>query len=193
MASKKLELSKVPKSQEELKKSSAKIDDFSNEKNLKEKNNPIVIGLIIFLLGIVIGVFSAKNPFGNLIGKKTSPESSQCRTIAKVKINPSQIVLSAKDPPLELSALAYDASDEAIFSGVNYEWGMSSTTGVGTLRPNKDLATFIPQKIGKGDLFVKAANNCTKELVIGSIPVTVEDENIVKDLVSPTGAANEAQ
>ncbi len=173
---KKTKISKTSKKSSETKETvKTPSVNHPTEERITRSKSTVLFAVLIFLLGVVIGAFSAKNPFGLLVGKKTQ-ESSKCQTIAKVKINPGKIAVNPEDKPLALSALAYDEQDFPIFSGVSYEWGMSSTTGVGTIRPNNDLATFIPQRIGKGDLFVKATNSCTSEPVIGSIAVVIGDD-----------------
>jgi hypothetical protein len=75
---------------------------------------------------------------------------------ASVKIHPGKIQTTVGSPPIGLSALAYDKENRPIWKGVTYEWGMSSTQSIGNLIPNGNLATFIAQNPGRGDIFAVA-------------------------------------
>jgi hypothetical protein len=97
----------------------------------------------------------------------------KCRLITKVAINPGEIKTSVTAAPTELSVLAYDYYGVPITNGVKYDWGMSSIEGIGTVKARHDLATFIPSRLGTGDLYVKTKNSCTNNAVIGSIKVAV--------------------
>lgn len=92
-----------------------------------------------------------------------------------VRINPGYISTDVKNTlDIGLSALAYDENGNPIWTGVFYEWGMSSTNSVGTISntpPGNNIATFKPLRPGVGSLYVNARYNSTNSLI--SIPVTV--------------------
>ena len=152
------------------------------QKAAGKKNTILIAVLAILLLAVVIGALNAKNLSRNQSGKATS----KCQTITKVKINPEKIAISPEDPPVELSALAYETENTPIWQGVSYDWGISSSNSVGTLKQNNDLVTFIPLKLGTGDLFVKATNVCTKTPVTGSIQVTIQEKTDKQEMTEPT-------
>jgi len=137
-----------------------------DQKQTVKKSTILIAVVAIFLVAVTIGALSVKN-----LSRKTAP---QCQVISTIKINPEKIVISLEDKQLELSALAYDTENIPIWQGVSYEWGISSSNSVGTLKQNNDLVTFTPLNKGIGDLFVKATNACTQTAVIGSVPVVVE-------------------
>ncbi len=94
------------------------------------------------------------------------------------EVIPSRIELNlggistAVNTASQLSALVYDQNNKPIWSSVSYEWGISSTNSIGTLiQINGNLATFLAQNPGSGDLWVKATFN--GQTVVKSIPVTV--------------------
>lgn len=96
--------------------------------------------------------------------------------IASVHINPAVIFTDIMGKETYLSALAYDQYGSPVWSGVSYQWGISSTNSVGTLYPNNNdkLATFKPSATNRGraDVWVKAYGpNGTS--AVGSIPVYV--------------------
>lgn len=114
-----------------------------------------------------------------------------CNIIWKVDINPGKIDTTIAGGPINMSTIAYDANNAPIYRGVTYDWGMSSTNGIGTLNPNNNLATFTPLRNGYGDLYVKAINECTSTAVVKAIAVTVGGTNQVTptptyQLYSPT-------
>lgn len=97
----------------------------------------------------------------------------RCIPPAKVMINPGRIDYRPYDQirPVYFSALAYNKFGQPIWIGVAYEWSMSSNFGIGNLIPNGNLATFIPQKSGQGNITV-IAKACNKT-AIGSVPVSI--------------------
>lgn len=97
----------------------------------------------------------------------------KCNRLAKVMISPGSLNTFVGNSPTYLSALAYTVKNEPVYSGVTYEWGLSSTNSVGDLKPDKNLAAFIPQNPGTGNIWVKAKNSCTKTPVTKSVFVTV--------------------
>lgn len=77
--------------------------------------------------------------------------------LASVSVNPSRILAYPGGPSTNLSTLAYNYLGQPMYSGVTYDWGISST-GIGDLRPNGNLAAFIPTTPGSGDIWVRAFN-----------------------------------
>jgi hypothetical protein len=127
---------------------------------------PIVFLALIAAI-VVPAVMKTQTITGEAAGEK-------CMPITKVMINPGQINTYTNYPPTNLSVLAYDYYNKPVWQGVQYEWGMSSTRGIGTVKARHDLATFIPSRPGTGDLYVKTKNKCTTKPVIGSIRVDVK-------------------
>lgn len=97
-------------------------------------------------------------------------------TIVRIDINPGVINTTTAGPDIQLSALAYDTTGQPIWSGVSYEWGISSQTTIGTLAPNYNIATFTPLNAGLGQVYVNARYGT--EQTTGSILVTVTQSAI---------------
>ncbi len=89
-----------------------------------------------------------------------------------VRIHPGQVQTTVGSPPVGLSALAYDKEGRPIWKGVTYEWGMSSTTSIGNLIPGGNLATFIAQNPGQGDIFA-VATYCRKQATGSSLVIVL--------------------
>lgn len=80
----------------------------------------------------------------------------------------------AGEKPVGISALAYDAQNKPIWSGVTYEWGVSSTGSIGSVSPiNRDVSTFTPLNPGTGDVFVIARMGTQSFTASRSITVNV--------------------
>ena len=138
-------------------------------KNMSKKSFFFVFVLLPIL--IIAVVVPAVMKSQTITGQAAVPK---CRLITKVMINPGKIDTYTGYPPTNLSVLAYDYYNNPITEGVQYEWGMSSSDSIGTVKANHDLASFIPIRPGTGDLYVKTKNKCTVTPVIGSIKVTVQ-------------------
>jgi hypothetical protein len=91
---------------------------------------------------------------------------------ASVRIHPGQVQTTIGSPPVSFSALAYDKEGRPIWSGVTYEWGMSSTASIGNLIPSGNLATFIAQNPGQGDVFA-VAKYCNKKATGSSLVIVL--------------------
>lgn len=77
-------------------------------------------------------------------------------------LKPPDVSAIAGGDTIHLSALAYDSSNVPIFSGVTYQWGLSSQQSVGTLTTTTGTITdFVPLNAGTGDLYVIATQNGT--------------------------------
>ena len=169
-------MDKLPKENSDLKLvNNAVPADSSNKVQIKsDRKKFLPVILIIFSLAIVSSA-TATYTIQSLIGQ-AAPR--KCSEIKKVAINPENINAVSDGANIELSSLAYDELNRPIFKGVNYDWGMSSSNTVGTLKQRNDLATFTPLNPGTGDLFVNAKNACTKELVARSIPVVIQPNTL---------------
>lgn len=101
-----------------------------------------------------------------------TPTQIPPNTLTRVDINLPFITTSLDGKPVALSALAYDAQNRPMFSGVTYEWGISSTNSIGTVEPSdQNVASFTGLNPGTGDLFVTARHNGVS--VTKSIAVSV--------------------
>ncbi len=132
---------------------------------------------LLFLVLVAAGLIVAFPDVQNIVSQAAS---KKCQPIARVMINPGSIETMTNSKATELSVMAYDKYNMPVKQGVKYDWGISSTNSVGTVKARHDLATFIPSNVGMGDLYVKTTNNCTKNAVIGSAKV------IVKQGIAPT-------
>ena len=105
-----------------------------------------------------------------------NPSKANALPLGSVHINPEIITTDLRGSAIELSALAYDTGGNPIWSGVSYQWGMSSIHSVGTLSPNANdkLANFLPSSTnrGAGDIWVRAYGP-NETTATGSIPVYV--------------------
>ncbi|OGG05072.1 hypothetical protein A2Z33_07375 [Candidatus Gottesmanbacteria bacterium RBG_16_52_11] len=148
------------------------------EPMVKNRSNrtALLSGLALLAVLPVIAVAALRTQ--TLTGFAGSPK---CRPITKVMISPGKINVSTSDPEVNLSVLAYDSTNRPVWHGVRYEWGISSSNSIGSVKSKHDLGVFRPLNPGSGDLYVKTSNNCTKTAVIGSVAVTV-----VKSPVVPT-------
>lgn len=128
----------------------------------------------IKLIGIILIIAL---PLFVWVIKKTTHDRSQANIlpIGSVRINPEVVQADINQPDTNLSALAYDTGGLPIWSGVTYQWGISTTNSIGTLSINRDdkLAAFTPSRTnrGRGDIFVTAFMGTTQ--VTKSIPVYI--------------------
>lgn len=134
-----------------------------------------LIALIVFLPTAVFAVLNRQSLF-------SSAKRPVCVPVTRININPGVISTYLAAPPTEISALAYSADAQSISGQVTYQWGISSSNSVGDLKPRQEIALFIPQNPGTGNIWVSAKNACTKKLVQVSIPVSVTS----KPLPTPT-------
>ena len=90
----------------------------------------------------------------------TRGQASVSTFSSKVMINPGIIITDPGAKPVYLSALAYDQGGNPIFSGVTYDWGVSSDGSLGTLKTNNELAEFRPlNSTGSGLMWVNAKSS----------------------------------
>jgi hypothetical protein len=94
-----------------------------------------------------------------------------------LQIQPGQLTTLPNGIPVGLSTLLFNQFGP-IFSGVSYDWGISSTNSVGTLTQiNGNIASFLPLHIGNGMIFVNAhyaGTTLTKAMpvnVLSSLPI----------------------
>lgn len=91
--------------------------------------------------------------------------------LARLVFNPSGIQTDI-GKVVNMSVLAYDTNNNPIWTGVTYEWGISSTGSIGTLsQVTGAIATFIPINNGHGDIFVTARSG--SQTINNSIPANV--------------------
>lgn len=96
--------------------------------------------------------------------------------IASVAIHPGEINSDVGMKSQPLSTLAYDLSGSPIYSGVTYEWSMSSTNSVGTLTKTQgEISEFLPLAPGCGQITVVARKNT--DLVTKSASVAVSSSS----------------
>lgn len=119
--------------------------------------------LVFLLISLVAANYLLQNP----LRLKSQADSSQTPT--SVAIHPGQI-LTTVGSSVPLSALAYDQNHQPITSNVFYDWG-TSTSGIGSLYPTNNIATFRAQAIGSGDIWSTASN--PNGTATGSIKVYV--------------------
>ena len=94
------------------------------------------------------------------------------RIPTRLPILPESATLQTTHPPIHFSTLLYDENNKPIWSGVTYEWGISSQNTVGTLfGVNGNIASFQPLNAGTGQLYVKATYN--DQTIVSSIPLSV--------------------
>ena len=130
--------------------------------------------LAVLILTPLLIFFPAEKVIAQTNPTPTPPPSR----LSKVDIYPEYINLSVNDNGVGLSTLAYDTNNQPVWSGVTYEWGISSSNSIGTLEVNGNIATFLPLNPGRGDLYVIARSQ--GEHVISSIPVTVSFRPILQ-------------
>lgn len=126
---------------------------------------------IYFLLGIMIPIIAITFALVQQSQDLRQRAAGRKINITRIEINPSGFnTIIGK--PVNMSTLAYDKKNNPIWSGVTYEWGISSTNSVGTLNPTSgSITTFTPQNNGHGDIYVTARTS-NQELTY-SIPVNV--------------------
>jgi hypothetical protein len=136
---------------------------------LQKKKNSLLPLAILSLVAIVLLI-----AFPKVQTIVSEAAAKRCIPIAKVMLNPGVIETFTNSRPTDISVLAYDQYNRPVWQGVQYDWGISSINSIGTLKAKHDLATFIPIRDGRGDLYVKTTNRCTPKSVIGSVKVTVK-------------------
>ncbi len=122
--------------------------------------------LVLLLVGLPVVLLA------NKYSQDTRTRAVQWpQTLTKVNIDPGLITTSLSSAATNLSTLAYDQYNQPIVSGITYEWGISSTNTVGTLKTHDNLAEFTPLNTGTGDLYVVARQGALN--VTGSVAVNV--------------------
>ncbi len=110
----------------------------------------------------------------------------------KIVFSPGKIITVVGAAPTRLSAELIDQNGRFVKSGVIFEWGISSKYSVGTLQEvNQNIASFYPQNVGSGEIYVKATYTLgvTDEVIIGSIPITVMQSDF-QPTATPTPTPN---
>ena len=100
------------------------------------------------------GSYTSSIPVSVGAGNISSPK------ITEVYFQPRIINTKLGAKPTQMSVLAYDEFKKPIMNGVTYSWGISSTNSIGRLfSVTGAIASFMPLKIGTGDIFVTATNS----------------------------------
>lgn len=103
--------------------------------------------------------------------------------VKRVDINPGLVNLMVGQTQA-LSALAYDYNDAPMFSGVVYEWSMSSDNSVGTFSKTiSDITELTALKAGCGELTVIARDGLGT--TTKSTEVVVSDKNFTPSCATP--------
>lgn len=98
--------------------------------------------------------------------------AQQLPELVSVRIEPMEIKTAVGRQPIGLSALAYDENNQPIWTGVFYEWGISSLEPLGTLDPAEGpVASFLPLNPGEGSVWVIARQGDISQTL--AIPVEV--------------------
>ncbi len=143
------------------------------KENLKTKlykNSNLVkfFPLLILLLALPVVVIVAlqRQSTRNFAGGGTES------LLASVEIHPGSIDIREDYKSIGVSALAFDIAGSPMFSGITYEWSMSSTNSVATLtKTDGDITELIPLNPGYADLHVVARSG--NKTVEKSVKVTV--------------------
>ena len=152
---------------------------FVTSQQPKQYINFIFLGLL--LAALLVTTFAVRKSTQQKYKAATEP------IIAHVQLDPGVIITKTNAAPIQVSTLAYDKNYNPIWSGVGYNWGMSTAGSVGTLSlsPGNDkIAIFKPLNKGIGDIFVTATN--VNGNGFGSIQVFVDVTPTPTPTPSPT-------
>lgn len=117
----------------------------------------------------IVNCSSLKNVYYNIIQELVALHS--------VNIHASSTNVTIGKGSVGLSALAYDQYEWPIWSGVTYEWGISSANSVGSVSPiNGTITNFTPLNPGIGDVFVIA--RMSTQMQASGVQMTVKQEKI---------------
>lgn len=150
--------------------------EHSIDSSLPPYESPYTVkNIIIFVTSLVVAI---SLPITMWISTQNTykPSKANALPMGSIHINPETITTDIKNSNINLSALAYDTGGNPIWSGVSYQWGISSTETVGLLFPNGNdkLAAFEPSRTtrGRADIWVRGVDT-SGNIVTGSIPVYV--------------------
>jgi len=147
------------------------VPGFTSDKNIKPaKHLPAYLPLLILLalLPLVTGAALLRQYFSSQAANSTVACSQK---ISTVRINPGKISAYLNNPPIPMSALAYDSLGRPIWKDVVYEWGMSSSNTIGNIIPKGQIAAFKPLNAGTGNIYTTGFY-CGQQAK-GSIPVII--------------------
>ncbi len=152
-----------------------------NSRSFKKK---ILLALLLpfVIAGISLAALSVSNRSSSFDIRNRAAEPSSTPylpLLTKVNISPGGLFYTyIGNSPTQLSALAYDQKNNPIWSGVTYDWGISSSQSIGSLSrtTNSDITSFTPQNDGIGDLFVTARYQDTN--VTASVKVAIGSDYI---------------
>jgi hypothetical protein len=113
---------------------------------------PIQKLCFVILITVTFGLFFA------------SSATAYVQTLTSVRINPEVLPSLKVGDKAYFSTLGFDQLGNPIFSGITYEWNISSTGTVGYIRPNTTGKVAILDLVGagSGDLYVIARQGGTQ-------------------------------
>lgn len=94
------------------------------------------------------------------------------QTPAEVLISPGSNLVLSPGQKVNLSALSYDDQMNPIWSGIYYNWGISSDGSLARIQPNGAIASVEALNEGTGDLWVTVINS-NGDTVTKSLSITV--------------------
>lgn len=143
----------------------------------KIRNNPRVSSFISYIQAdkkhlLLVLILISAIPL-TVVAALTQQETRQRASgivLSRAEVSPGEITAKVNGPNVPVSALAYDDSNNPIFSGVLYEWSMSSINSVATLtNTSGDITQLDPLSVGYGEITVIArlgSQNITKGLAV---------------------------
>lgn len=134
-----------------------------------------VYPLVFLLLGLVVAVIlvkirqdtRSKAGFGPIAEVRLIPYHKD-----NVSMNVDGSIIYAGNP-IHFSALAYDSFGQTVTSGVDYQWGTSSTNSIGTLdiHSSNQMATFTGSgNNGRMDIWVAVTGGIKNSVAVVSGP-----------------------
>lgn len=106
-----------------------------------------------------------------------TPVATPVPPLVRVELQPWAPLFAELGRSYPYSAMAYGANNLPIWSGITYDWTVSSngaSTAIGTVSANGNIATFYPTNVGNGHLIVNARRG--SENVQNSIAVIVRPQ-----------------
>ena len=139
-----------------------------------KKDIPVIAATLVFFVLAAGVIMILPNKFKDEATVQTRAAEP---VIASLAFNPQGFAATLSTKEVNLSVLAYDQNGSPIYSGVTYEWGISSTGGIGSVVGRGSIASFYPKAFGVGDIFVTART--TSQNLTSSIHVYVNTTGII--------------
>lgn len=106
----------------------------------------------------------------------------------RLEVQPGYLDTLSGKAPIGLSALAFGRDKNPLWSGVTYEWGISSDNSIGILtETNQNVTSFKPLKEGFGNIYVIARYN--GEVLTKGISVNVYEPSPTPTMTKPSPIA----